>query len=185
MIGTTGGTSPPLTPTRESMPSFDIVSKVAWHEVDNALLQAEKEIGTRFDFKGTGAEIEKTKETIVLRASSDDRVKAILDVVKEKLVKRKVSLKHLDLGGKDGALKIEPTGKGGSRITLKIKEGIDADHARTLVQWIKGEKLKVQASIVEDTVRVSGKKKDDLQTCMKAVRGKELDIELQFQNFRD
>jgi uncharacterized protein YajQ (UPF0234 family) len=167
------------------MPSFDIVSKVPWHEVDNAVQQAEKEIGTRFDFKGTGAEIEKTKETIVLRASSDDRVKAMLDVLREKLVKRKVSLKHLDLGGKDGALKIEPTGKGGSRISVKIKEGIDTDHARQLVKWIKDEKLKVQASIVEDTVRVSGKKKDDLQTCIQAVRAKEFDLELQFQNFRD
>src|SRR4051812_2543917 len=117
------------------MPSFDIVSKVPWHEVENALNQADKEILTRFDFKGTGARIERSKESIVLDASSDDRVKAILEVVKEKLVKRKVSLKHLDVG------KIQPTGKGGSRITITVKEGIDSDHARTIVQWIKGEKL--------------------------------------------
>ena len=167
------------------MPSFDIVSKVPWHEVDNAVQQAEREIGTRFDFKGTGAEIERTKETLVLKASSDDRVKAMLEVVKEKLVKRKVSLKHLDLGGKEGALKIEPTGKGGSRITITIKEGIDTDHARTLVKWIKDEKLKVQASIADGQVRVTGKKKDDLQVCIQFVRTKEFDLDLQFQNFRD
>jgi uncharacterized protein YajQ (UPF0234 family) len=161
------------------MPSFDIVSKVPWNEVENALNQADKEIQTRFDFKGTGAEIERTKETIVLRATSDDRVKAMLDVVKEKLVKRKVSLKHVEVG------KIEPTGKGGSKISLTIKEGIDSDHARTIVKWIKDEKLKVQASIAEQQVRVSGKKKDDLQTAMHAIKGKEFDLELQYVNFRD
>lgn len=161
------------------MPTFDIVSKVPWHEVDNAVLQAQKEIGTRFDFRGTGAEIEHTKENITLRANADDRVKAVLEVLKEKLIKRKVSLKHLDVG------KIEPTGKGGSKIPITIKEGIDSDHARKLVSWIKEEKLKVTASIAESQVRVSGKKKDDLQVCISALRGKEFDIELQFVNFRD
>jgi cyclic-di-GMP-binding protein len=161
------------------MPSFDIVSKVPWHEVDNAVLQAQKEIGTRFDFRGTGAEIEHTKENVVLRASAEDRVKAVLDVLKEKLVKRKVSLKHLDIG------KIEQTGKGGSKIAIKIKEGIDTDHARKLVQWIKDEKLKVQASIADQQVRVNGKKKDDLQACIAALRGREFDLELQYVNFRD
>ena len=161
------------------MPTFDIVSKVPWHEVDNAVQQAQKEIGTRFDFRGTGAEIEHTKETVTLRASAEDRVKAVLDVFKEKLVKRKVSLKHLDVG------KIEPTGKGGSRITVKIKEGIDTDHARQLLKWIKEEKLKVQASIADQQVRVSGKKRDDLQACISSIREKEFDLELQFVNFRD
>ena len=161
------------------MPSFDIVSKVPWHEVDNAVVQAQKEIGTRFDFKGTGAEIEHSKETIVLRASADDRVKAVLEVLKEKLIKRKVSLKHLDVG------KIEKTGKGGSKIAITIKEGIDADHARELVKWIKAEKLKVQASIADAQVRVSGKKRDDLQACIAALRAKEHDIELQYVNFRE
>ena len=87
------------------MPTFDIVSKVPWHEVANAVQQAQKEIATRFDFRGTGAEIDHTKEDVVLRANAEDRVKAILDVFKEKMVKRKVSLKHLDTG------KVEPTGK--------------------------------------------------------------------------
>jgi len=161
------------------MPSFDIVSKVAWNEIDNALNQAQKEIGQRFDFKGTGAELEKTSEGIMIRASTDDRVKAALDVLEEKLIKRKVSLKHVQPG------KMEPTGKGGSKMLVKIVEGIDTDHARTLIKWIKDEKLKVQASIQEQQVRVTGKKKDDLQTCIAALRDKEFDLELQFTNFRD
>ncbi|HTJ80711.1 MAG TPA: YajQ family cyclic di-GMP-binding protein [Polyangiaceae bacterium] len=161
------------------MPSFDIVSKVPWHEVDNAVEQTKRELGTRFDFKGVGAEVERNDEGIVIRANADDRVKAGLEVLKEKLVKRKVSLKHLDVG------KIEPTGKGGAKILAKVKEGIDSDHARDLVRFIKDEKLKVQASIREQEVRVTGKKKDDLQTAIAAIRGRELDIELQFTNFRD
>lgn len=161
------------------MPSFDVVSKVPWHEVTNAVSQAVKEITTRFDFKGTGAEIEQTKEAIVLTASSDDRVKAILDVLKEKLVRRKVSLKHLD------PQKMEKTSKGGGKMTVKIKEGIDHDHAKTLVKWIKDEKLKVQASVVGDELRISGKKRDDLQACIAALRGKEFDLELSFVNFRE
>lgn len=161
------------------MPSFDIVAKVAWNEIDNALNQAEKEISQRFDFKGTGAELEKTTEGIVIRASTDDRVKAAHEVLKEKLIKRKVSLKHVKPG------KIQPTGKGGSKILLEIIEGIDQDHARVILKWIKDEKLKVQASIQEQQVRVSGKKKDDLQACMAMVRQKEFDLELSFTNFRE
>lgn len=161
------------------MPSFDIASKVAWHEIDNALNQAQKEVAQRFDFRGTGAELEKTADGIVLRANSDDRVKAVLEVLREKLVKRKVSLKHLDVG------KVEPTGKGGSKILVKIVEGIDTDRAKTLVKWIKDAKLKVQASIQENQVRVTGKNKDDLQACIQMLRGKEFDRELQFTNFRD
>lgn len=161
------------------MPSFDVLSKVPWHEVENATQQAVKEVQTRFDFKGTGAEIERTKDGFTLRASSDDRVKAVLDVLKEKLIKRKVSLKHLDAG------KIEPTGKGGSKISVAVKEGIDTDHAKQLVKWIKDEKLKVTAAILEDAVRVTGKKKDDLQVVMKLIRDREFDIELSFGNFRE
>ena len=161
------------------MPSFDIVSKVPWHEVDNARTQAEKEIGQRFDFKGTGAEIEKTTEGLVLRASTEDRVKAVLDVLRDKLVKRKVSLKHLDVG------KMEATSKGGARQLIKIVEGIDTDHGRTIVKWIKDEKLKVQASMQESQVRVTGKKRDDLQSVITLLRDKDFDLELQFVNFRE
>ncbi len=161
------------------MPSFDIVSEIPWNEVENALLQTQKELSQRFDFKGTGAEIEKLKEDVVIRASTEDRVKAALDVFQEKLIKRKVSLKHVQAGT------IEPSGKGSSRVTIKISEGIDHDHAKKIQLWIKESKMKVQASIQEKQIRVSSKKKDDLQECMAMLRSKEFDIELQFNNFRD
>ena len=161
------------------MPSFDIVSKVQWHEVDNALSQAQKEIAQRYDFKDTGTELEKTPEGITIRSSSEDRVRAALSVFQDKLVKRKVSLKFTD------PQDIEPTGKGGAKMRVLVKEGIDGDNAKTLVARIKGSKLKVQASIQEAQVRVTGKNKDDLQAAIALVRGADLPIELSFINFRD
>jgi uncharacterized protein YajQ (UPF0234 family) len=161
------------------MPSFDIVSKVAWNEVDNALNQASKEISQRFDFKDTDTALERTQDGITVRSSSEERVKAATGVLQEKLVKRKVSLKHLD------PQKAEPTGKGGQKVLIKIKEGIEAEHAKKIVLTIKEAKLKVQASIQEAQVRVTGKNKDDLQTAIQTVRGIDLPIELQFINFRD
>jgi uncharacterized protein YajQ (UPF0234 family) len=161
------------------MPSFDIVSKVQWNEVDNALSQAQKEIGQRYDFKDTDTSLEKTEEGITVRSGSEERAKAALGVLQDKLVKRKVSLKHLDVG------EPEPTGKGGARIVAKIKEGIEVDKARDIVKLIKDSKLKVQASIQEQQVRVSGKHKDDLQAAIRSVRERDFGIELQFINFRD
>jgi uncharacterized protein YajQ (UPF0234 family) len=161
------------------MPSFDIVSKVQWNEVDNALHQAEKEISQRFDFKDTDTSLEKTADAITIRSSSEERAKAALNVLQEKLVKRKVSLRFIEPG------KPEPTGKGGARIVVKVKEGIEVEKARTIVQAIKDAKLKVQASMQEAQVRVSGKNKDDLQVAMHVVRGLDVGIELQFVNFRD
>ena len=161
------------------MPSFDIVSKVQWSELDNALNQADKEIAQRYDFKDTGTEIEKTDESLVVTSSSEDRAKAAVTVLREKLIKRKVSLKHID------EQKPEKTSKGGARITLKVKEGIEAAPARKIVGAIKDAKLKVQASIQDAQVRVSGKNKDDLQKTMQVVRARDLPIELQFINFRD
>lgn len=161
------------------MPSFDIVSKVPWHEVDNALMQAQKEIAQRFDFKDTGTSIEKTKEGLVLESSSGDRTKAALDVLQEKLIKRKVSLKFLDVQ------EPQKTSKGGSRILAKVKEGIEAEPARKLVSAIKESKLKVQSSIQDAQVRVTGKNRDDLQKVIALVRGMEIDVELSFINFRD
>ena len=161
------------------MPSFDIVSKVPWNEVDNALNQAQKELSQRYDFKDTGTELEKTAEGLVIRSSSEDRARAALGVLQEKLIKRKVSLKFLDTQ--------EPTatGKGGSRILSKVKEGIEAEPARKIVGAIKESKLKVQASIQDAQVRVTGKNKDDLQKVIALVRGMDLDIEVSFNNFRD
>jgi uncharacterized protein YajQ (UPF0234 family) len=161
------------------MPSFDIVSKVQAHEVDNALLQAQKEIAQRFDFKDTETTIEKSPEAITVRSSSEERAKAALGVFQDKLVKRKVSLRFLDVG------QPEPAGKGGARIVAKIKEGIAVEKARAIVQLIKETKLKVQASIQENQVRVTGKNKDDLQAAIRVVKERDFGIEMQFANFRD
>jgi uncharacterized protein YajQ (UPF0234 family) len=161
------------------MPSFDIVSKVQWNEVDNALNQSQKEISQRFDFKDTDTALERTPDGITVRSASEDRVKAAIGVLREKLVKRKVSLKHLD------EQKPEPTAKGGAKVLIKVKEGIEADPARKIVAHIKEAKLKVQASIQEQQVRVTGKHKDDLQAAIQTVRQLELPLELQFVNFRD
>ncbi len=161
------------------MPSFDIVSKVPWNEVDNALNQAQKELAQRYDFKDTGTEVEKTSEGLVVRSSSTDRAKAALVVLQEKLIKRKVSLKFLDVGDP------QSTSKGGSKILAKVKEGIEGEPARKIVNAIKESKLKVQSSIQDAQVRVTGKNKDDLQKAVALVRGMDLAIELSFVNFRD
>lgn len=161
------------------MPSFDIVSKVQWAEVDNALNQAEKEIGQRFDFRGTDTSIEKTDAGIVIKSSSEDRVNAALSVFQEKLVKRKVSLKFLDVGDP------KPTSKGGAQILVKVKEGVEAEPARKIIGAVKESKLKVQSSIQDAQVRVTGKNKDDLQKAIALVRGLDLGIELSFVNFRN
>ena len=161
------------------MPSFDIVSKVQWNEVDNALNQSQKELAQRYDFKDTETELEKIEEGITVRSSSEERAKAAMGVLQEKLVKRKVSLKHLD------PQKPEPTNKGGARILIKIKEGIETEKAKKIVQILKDAKLKVQASIQDQQVRVTGKNRDDLQSAIALMRGQDLGIELQFLNFRD
>lgn len=162
------------------MPSFDVVSKVDWSEVKNAVNQAEQEVGQRFDFKGTGAEIELKDKLIVLRASTEERVKAVLDVLQTKLVRRKVSLKHLDVG------EPEKGPRASFKLDVRVKEGIETEKAKEIVKLIKDSKLKVQAAIQEDTVRVSGKKRDDLQEVIQMLRGAEkLELDLQFVNFRD
>jgi hypothetical protein len=161
------------------MPSFDIVSKVPRNEVDNAYNQAEREIAQRFDFKDTETELEKSDEAITIRSGSEDRARAALLVLQDKLVKRKVSLRFTDPG------KPEKTSKGGARIVIKIKEGIEVEKARVIVQAVKDAKLKVQASIQESQVRVNGKNKDDLQAAIQSLRGRDFGIELQFVNLRD
>jgi len=161
------------------MPSFDIVSKVQWNEVDNAFHQADKEISQRFDFRDTDTTLEKNTEGLTIRSGSEERAKAALSVLQDKLVKRKISLRFTEPG------KPEPTGKGGTRIVVKIKEGIEVEKARALVQTIKDAKVKVQASIQEAQVRVSGKNKDDLQAAIRVVRERDFGIELQFVNMRD
>ena len=161
------------------MPSFDIVSKIAMHELENALLQAQKEVGTRFDFRDTETTIERNEEGIVLRANSEGRVEAAFGVLQEKLVKRKVSLKALD------AQKIEPAGGRTHRQLVKLTQGINKDKARDVVKFLKDTKLKVQVAIQGDAVRVTGKKRDDLQECIQALRQQDFGIDLQYENFRD
>ena len=160
------------------MPSFDIVSKVQWNEVDNALNQAQKEIAQRFDFKDTDTALEKGEDGIAIRSSSEDRCKAAWKVLEDKLVKRKVSLKSVEVG------EVAPAGKG-ARMNVTIKEGIETEHAKELVRRIKDSKIKVQASIQDEQVRVSGKNRDDLQQVIALVRAAGLPLDLQFINFRD
>jgi uncharacterized protein YajQ (UPF0234 family) len=161
------------------MPSFDVVSELDWSEVQNALAQAQKELSQRFDFKGTGASVEKTAQGIVVRASEEDRARAAVDVLQEKLIRRRVSLKHFDTRDP------ERGPKGSSKILLEVKEGIDKDNAKKIVTKVKESKLKVQAAIQADCVRVSGKKRDDLQNVIAMLKSADLDLELQFKNFRD
>ena len=159
-------------------PSFDIVSKVDRQEVDNALNQAAKEAATRYDFKGTGAEIAWSGESIVLKASSEERCKALLDVFKEKLVKRQISLKTLEAG--------EPQASGKEfRLTATVSEGISQDDAKKVSKVIREQGPKgVQAQIQGDQLRVSGKKRDDLQAVQQLLKSKDFEIALQFDNYR-
>jgi uncharacterized protein YajQ (UPF0234 family) len=160
--------------------SFDVVSKVERQEVDNALNQTAKEVGQRFDFKGTGASITWSGESaVVITANSDERVKAVLDVFKERLVKRQVSLKALDHGDP------EPAAGGTSRLSVAIRQGIDSDKARSITKLIKTDGPKgVQAAVQGDTVRVSGKKRDDLQAVIALLKNADIGIPLQFTNYR-
>ena len=160
-------------------PSFDVVSKVDRQEVDNALNQAAKEVSQRFDFKGVGASIAWSGETIEIKANSEERVKAVLEVFKERLIKRSVSLKALDSGDP------QPASGGTSRLTVRIKQGIADDKAKAIAKKIRSDGPKgVQAQIQGDQLRVSGKKRDDLQAVQQLLRGKDLDVALQFDNYR-
>ncbi|WP_448626804.1 YajQ family cyclic di-GMP-binding protein [Geodermatophilus sp. URMC 64] len=159
--------------------SFDVVSKVDRQEVDNALNQAAKELTQRFDFRGTNASIAWSgEEAVVLQADTEERVAAALDVFKDKLVKRKISLKSLDAG--------DPQSSGKSyKISARIKQGIESDTAKKIAKIIRDEGPKgVQAQIQGDQLRVSGKKRDDLQAVQQLLRGKDLDVALQFDNYR-
>jgi cyclic-di-GMP-binding protein len=161
------------------VPSFDVVSKLDWSEVTNALNQAERELAQRFDFKGTGAQIEKTDAGFLISANADDRIKAAYDVMQEKLIRRKVSLRHFK------ALDPTPGPRATRKMVVEVKEGIDKDQARVIVKHIKDAKFKVQAAVQEDTVRVSGKKRDDLQQVIADLKAQDFELELQFVNFRE
>ena len=162
------------------MPSFDVVSEIDMQEVRNAVDQAQRELATRFDFKGTGAEIDLGKDSLTLKANTEDRVKAIRTVIEEKWVKRKLSLKSLDWG------KVEDAAGATVRQEVRLKAGISADAAKDLNKRIKALGLKgVQSQTQGESVRVTGKKRDELQAVIAHLREADLDLPLQFNNFRD
>jgi len=160
--------------------SFDIVSEINLQEVDNAVNQASKEIGQRYDFKGSKSSIQlNEKEKMVTVISDDDyKLRSVNDILQEKLIKRHVPLKALDYG------QPEPAAGGTLRQVIKLRVGIDKDDARLLVKLIKGTKRKVQVQIMDDQVRVSGKSKDDLQAVITMLRNEDLAFAIQFANYR-
>jgi len=160
------------------MPSFDIVSKVDMQEVDNAINQAKKEIAQRYDFKGTENELELENETLKILAADEYKLNAIKDILIGKLVRRKVSPKCFNYG------KEEAASAGAVRVKATIVQGIDKEKGKEIVKLIKATKLKVQAQIMEDQVRVTGKKIDDLQEIIQTLKEKDLGIDLQFENMR-
>jgi len=161
------------------MPSFDIVSKVDMQEVDNAVNQAIKEIAQRYDFKGSKSEISMEKEAVKVLADDDFKLKAVIDVLQSKFHKRNISIKALQYG------KVEPASGGMVRQLITVQQGISKEKGKEIIAIIKESKLKVQAQIQEDQVRVTGKNRDDLQNAIQLLKGKDLDIEMQFVNFRE
>ena len=159
-------------------PSFDVVSQVDMQEVSNALNQTTKEISQRYDFKGSKSEVVKDDDGIKITTEDEMRVNAIVDILKSKFIKRGVSIKNLEYG------KIEDAAGGMVRQKIKIKQGIDSDVAKKITKDIKETKLKVQAQIQDDQVRVSGKKIDDLQSVIAFLKEKDYGLDLQYINFR-
>ena len=163
-----------------AMPTFDVVSEVDMQEVRNAVDQANREATTRFDFKGTDSAIELSDTELVLSSSTEDRLRALYQVLQEKLVKREVSLKSFDVG------KIDEASRGSARQRLGIQAGISSDHAKKINRFIKHLGLKgVSSQTQGDQLRVSGKKRDDLQAAIAALKAEDFGIPLQFNNFRD
>ena len=158
--------------------SFDIVSDVDLMEVSNAVQQAMKEIRQRFDFKGSVSDIKLEKESLTLTSDDESRLKAVIDILTTKLVKRGVSLKALEYGT------IQPAAKGSVRQVVTVRKGIPSEKAKDIVKFIKGTGIRVQAQIQEDQVRVVGKKRDDLQAIIQAVKGQDFGLDLQFTNYR-
>jgi len=159
--------------------SFDVVSKLDLQEVENAVNQANKEMQTRFDFKGSVSRLDwDKKELLTLYSDNEQKLKSVIDILQSKLVKRGISLQSLDYQ------KIEPAEKATVRQPVKMKQGIESEKAKAVVKAIKDAKLKVQASIQGDQLRVAGKSKDELQTTMNFIRGQDFGLPLQFTNFR-
>ena len=158
--------------------SFDIVSKVDMQELQNAVTQAEKEIATRFDFKGSKSEITLEKDTLVLISDDDYKLKSVIDILQSKMARRGISIKNMEFG------KVEPAAGGTVRQRVKIKQGIGQEDAKKINTMIRDSKLKVKSQIQGDQIRVSGKSKDDLQAVIAMLRGADLPLELQFVNLK-
>lgn len=158
--------------------SFDIVSKLDMQEMNNAINQAEKEIATRFDFKGSKSSITLDKEELVVVSDDDFKLQNVLDILQSKMAKRGISLKNLEYG------KVEGASSGTVRQRIKVKQGVDQDNAKKINIMIRDSKLKVKSQIQGDQIRVTGKSKDDLQAVMAMLRKAALPLDLQFINFR-
>ena len=161
------------------MPSFDVVCRVDLQEVDNAVNQTLREVGQRFDFRGANSEVRREENAIHLHSADDFKVRALGDILREKLARRQVPLKALQIGP------IEPGPAGTAKQKLDLQQGIPIEKAREIVKLVKDMKTKVQVAIQGDQVRVTGKKKDDLQAAVQLLRAQDLGIAMQFVNFRD
>ena len=161
------------------MPSFDVVSEVDWQEVRNAVDQANREISNRFDFKNTDSKVEQSEGEMTVSSEDDYKVRQAVDILHSKLAKRGIDLDSL------AAEDVEVTPAGRARQRIVIRHGIDTEVAKQIVKLIKGTKMKVQASIQGEQVRVSGKKRDDLQAVINLLRESSLGLPLQYVNFRD
>lgn len=159
--------------------SFDIVSKMEMQELTNAVHQTEREIETRFDFKGSKSELNLEKDALVITSDDDYKLNAVLDILKSKMIKRGLAVKNIDYG------KIEPASMGTVRQKLSFKQGVDQENAKKINILIRDSKLKVKSQIQGDQIRVTGKSRDDLQSVMQLLRGAEnLSLDLQFTNFK-
>ncbi len=160
------------------MPSFDVVSKVDNHEITNAVDQSNREINMRFDFKGTDARVELTKNTLTLIAPTDFQLKQVDEILRNKLAKRQIDVRSLDY--KNPEIKLNE-----ARQIVEVRQGIDTEKAKKIVKLVKESNLKVQAAIQGEQVRITGKKRDDLQATIAMLREAKVELPLQFENFRD
>ncbi len=160
------------------MPSFDVVSEVEMHELKNAIDQANREVGTRFDFKGMDCSFSLNDEEISLKAEGEFQLKQMRDVLRAKMVKRKIDTGALDIQNPEGSLK-------STRQKILLKQGLDGDAGRKITKLIKAGKFKVQTQIQGNQVRITGKKRDDLQSVMAMLREENIGVPVQFTNFRD
>ena len=160
------------------MPSFDVVCQVDKHEIANAVDQANREVGTRFDFKGTESQFRQDDQKITLESESEFQIKQMTEILHAKLLKRGIDIGHLEWG------KIETANQRAAQVAT-IREGIDKDLARKIVKLIKDNKMKVQSTVQGDQVRITGKKRDDLQDAIMLLKKAKLDLPLDFTNFRD